>query len=561
MFAALPRAAWLVLAAIFTAIWFAQIDDRALQHPDEGRYAEIAREMTVTHDWVTPRLNGLKYFEKPPLQYWFTAASFNAFGVREGAARLVPALAGWLAVFAIGYAGWRIAGPTVGAYAALALAGCFYGFVNAHLVTLDALLSALLAIALAAFLVAQRPDAGARARRFAMLLAWAALAAATLTKGPVALVIPGGALVGYSLITRDFAIWKRLYIVPGLALMLVIVVPWCVAVSRANPEFTRFFFIHEHVDRFLTTEHHRVGAWWYFIPLLLVGMLPWTGVWLWTLPAAWQESATDAHGFVWTRFCLIWAAFVFLFFSASGSKLASYILPMFPALALPLGWQLARVAPATILRATLLAAIVSALLLLAALVGYDTLAERLAAAHTPRSIYATAKPWAIAALAVWTAGDVFWLAMCRRETAAARTWGIAGMALAAVIGLQCAFAASDAFRVTRSTAGMVAALTAEADPRYDAGAPFYQVRMYDQTLPFYLRRTTTVVEFRDELSLGLDAEPALGIPQMSQWEARWRTLPQGYAVMAPDTFANLEASGLPLRVVARDPRRVLIARH
>src|SRR2546421_7683968 len=110
MFAALPRAAWLVLVAIFTAIWFAQIDDRALQHPDEGRYAEIAREMTDTHDWLTPRLNGLKYFEKPPLQYWLTAASFNAFGVREGAARVVPALAGWIAVMAIGYAGWRMAG-------------------------------------------------------------------------------------------------------------------------------------------------------------------------------------------------------------------------------------------------------------------------------------------------------------------------------------------------------------------------------------------------------------------------------------------------------------------
>src|SRR2546427_1059066 len=154
MLAGLPRVAWIATAILFALAWFAALDARKLQHPDEGRYAEIAREMTVTHDWVTPRLNGLKYFEKPPLQYWFTAASFNAFGVREGAARLVPALAGWLAVFAIGYAGWRIAGPTVGAYAALALAGCFYGFVNAHLVTLDALLSAFLAIALAAFLVA-----------------------------------------------------------------------------------------------------------------------------------------------------------------------------------------------------------------------------------------------------------------------------------------------------------------------------------------------------------------------------------------------------------------------
>jgi 4-amino-4-deoxy-L-arabinose transferase-like glycosyltransferase len=392
-----------------------------------------------------------------------------------------------------------------------------------------------------------------------MLLVWIALAAATLTKGPIALVIPGGALVCHSLVTRDFAVWKRLDIVPGAALLAIIVAPWFLAVSRANPEFARFFFIHEHVERFLTTEHHRIGAWWYFVPLFLVGMLPWLGVWLWTLPAAWAQSPSDEHGFAWARFCLIWAAFVFVFFSVSGSKLPSYILPMFPALALPLGWQLARVARRTLFRVTLPMTIMAALLLLAALFGYDALAERLASAHTPLAIYAEAKPWIIGAVGVWTAGDVFWLAMCRRETPGARTWGIIGVAFAAMLGLQLAFAASDEFRVTRSAAGIVAALT--ADPRYDPQAPVYQVRMYDQTLPFYLRRPTILVEFSDEFALGLDAEPAAGIAHASEWEARWRALPQGYALMALDTFANVAASGLPLRVVARDPRRVLIARQ
>jgi hypothetical protein len=116
-------------------------------------------------------------------------------------------------------------------------------------------------------------------------------------------------------------------------------------------------------------------------------------------------------------------------------------------------------------------------------------------------------------------------------------------------------------RVTRSAAGFAAALTAESSPGYDAGAPIFQVHMYDQTLPFYLQRPTTVVAFRDELALGLDAEPARGVATVAEWEERWRVLPQAYAVMAPDTLDKLAADGVPYRVVAREPRRVMIARH
>jgi 4-amino-4-deoxy-L-arabinose transferase-like glycosyltransferase len=561
MFAALPRAAWIVLIALFAAAWFVNLDERKLQHPDEGRYAEIAREMTVTRDWLTPRLNGLKYFEKPALQYWLTAASIDAFGVREGAVRLVPALAGFLAVLAIGYAGWRLAGPEVGAYSALALVGSVWWFGNSHFVTLDALLSSLLAIALAAFLIAQRAAARARERFAWMMAAWAAIAAATLTKGLVALVIPCGALFFYTLATRDFALWKRLHVAAGLTLAVAIAAPWFVAVSRANPEFARFFFVHEHFERFLTTEHQRTGAWWYFVPLLLLGMLPWLGVWVWTLSSSWRDAVRESNGFSWPRFCLVWAAFVLVFFSASGSKLPSYILPMFPALALPLGVQLARVALATLYRSTLVAAIAVALLLVAALFGYDRLAARLADAHTPLVVYNEARPWFLATLTIWLAGTVFWLALCRRPTPAARTMGIVAMALASIVALQFGFAGNDAFRMTRSAAGLAAALTAESSPGYDAGAPIFQVHMYDQTLPFYLRRPTTVVAFRDELALGLDAEPARGIATIAEWEERWRTLPQAYAVMAPDTLDELAADGVPYRVVAREPRRMLIARR
>src|SRR5947207_8473529 len=206
MLAGLPRAAWIAISVIFAAAWFATLDVRKLQHPDEGRYAEIAREMVATGDWVTPRLDGLKYFEKPPLQYWLTAVSFATFGVNEWAARLAPALGTALALLAIGYAGARIASPAVGAYAALAFGGMLWPIGIAHIVTLDALLTAWLGAALAAFLIAQCGLENPSAERRWMLLAWAAIAGATLVKGPVAVAIPGGALVLYSLATRDFAV-------------------------------------------------------------------------------------------------------------------------------------------------------------------------------------------------------------------------------------------------------------------------------------------------------------------------------------------------------------------
>src|SRR4051812_14952093 len=161
---------WILLGAI----WFATGPVRPLIDPDEGRYAEIPREMAVTGDWVTPRLNGLKYFEKPPFQYWVTALLYRAFGVHEWTARLWPALAGLLGVVAIGTAGYAIGGITLAAYAGLALAGTVWHAGIAQIVSLDSGLSFFLAVGFAAFVCAQRDQASARQRRACMWLTWAA---------------------------------------------------------------------------------------------------------------------------------------------------------------------------------------------------------------------------------------------------------------------------------------------------------------------------------------------------------------------------------------------------
>jgi 4-amino-4-deoxy-L-arabinose transferase-like glycosyltransferase len=160
-----------VVFAAIAVLWFANLGTRDLLHPDEGRYAEIAREMAATGDWVTPRLNGLKYFEKPPLQYWLTAGAYRTFGVHEWTARLWPATAGLLAVLAIGIAGHALGGIALGAFAALALAGTLWHAGMAQILSLDSGLAFFLTLAFAGLVIAQRPGTGADTRRRWMWIA------------------------------------------------------------------------------------------------------------------------------------------------------------------------------------------------------------------------------------------------------------------------------------------------------------------------------------------------------------------------------------------------------
>ena len=557
----MSRRSWIALAIIFALVWFANLDVRKLQHPDEGRYAEIAREMLVSGDWVTPRLDGIKYFEKPPLQYWLTAASFKAFELDEWTARLPGAIAGFLTLAIVAYVGSLLASPAAGRYGGMALAGSLWLFGISHLVTLDALLTFWLTLSLGAFLLAQHARDSPPGQRRWMLVAWAATAGGVLTKGLVALLIPFCALVVYSLVTRDRVPWKRLHLGSGLAVLLVLAAPWFVLVSLRNPEFARFFFIHEHFERFLTTEHRRVGAWWYFLPMAAAGFLPWTGIFLWRLRHGWRDATLEPSGFAWQRFCLIYAGFVLVFFSLSGSKLPSYILPMFPAMALVLGWQLQRTSARTLAALTALLVATTIALWLAMLIGWPRIAGALADARTPRALYDALGPWVKVALGIAAGGYVAgWIAF-RRGGERGKTLGIAALSLCTILAMQAAFTGSDVFRATRSSADLVTALENGDDPPYDANAPFFQVRMYDQTLPFYLDRTTTLVEYRDELGPGLDIEPTRGIAHEADWIARWQSLAQGYALMAPETRASLAAAGVPMRVVASDARRVLVARR
>ena len=535
------------LAAVLVAALalFVGVDNmqRPLANPDEGRYSEISREMAASGDWVTPRLNGIKYFEKPPLQYWASAASFRLFGEGEFVARIYTALCGLLAVLAVGYTARRLAGdgPALLAVGALLSSPYFLGL--GGVVTLDMGLTAWTTAAVCAFLLAAAGPEGGR-RRW-MLAAWAAMALAVLSKGLIGIVFPAAAIFLHCLVNRDWRLLAKLEWARGIALFLAIAAPWFVLVSLANPEFPRFFFVHEHFERFLTKAHRREEPWWFFWPILFGGFLPWA---LALGPAAaegWRREAGQA-AFPWRRFALLWSAFVMVFFSASGSKLPAYILPVFPVLALLLGDWLARTPPRRLWRFVALLAP----LVLVALVAAWGAPERAKSAWT-RELYLAARPWiagGLAALALGLAAGTLALRAGRK------TLGIAAIVAATLVFVD--FVEDGYERLSPRQSGKE---VAELMQRGLAPATrVYSVGIYDQTVPFYLGRTVTLVAYEDEFAMGLASEPWRALATLEAFEADWVRPGEAMAIIHPDIHEKLATQGLAMTLLHRDERRVLV---
>jgi 4-amino-4-deoxy-L-arabinose transferase-like glycosyltransferase len=529
---------WIALAAV----WFGTLEQRALVRPDEGRYAEIPREMVASGDWLTPRLNEFKYFEKPALQYWATAAGYKLFGESEWTARLWPALTGFLSVLLAGWTGRRLWGPLAGHLAAAILASSLLFVVLGHLITLDMGLSFFLQLAWTAFLFAQN-DERSVSRRW-MLLAWGAAALAVLSKGLVALVLLGAALVGYTLLNRDLWPWKRLAPLPGLLLFLLIAAPWFVAVSLANPEFPQFFFIHEHFERFLSTVHRRDEPGWYFFAVYALGALPWSLLLVHTLLKSWSQGT--AGRFSADRFLLVWILSSFAFFSVSSSKMAPYILPVFPALALLGGRHIANLSRrAWLIHLTLLALLAVAALAVAPRVLH------LAGESFSLEMLQGVLDWLTGAAAVSLASILAALFLVWRQRNGA---AVAMLAIGGLLSTSAGLLGHDHLAPYNSTRG----LAAQAQPRLKPGVPFYSVSDYEQTLPFYIKRTLTMVTTQNELSFGIEQEPHKWIPTIDAFALRWEHDREAFAVMTHDIFERLAAAGLPMTEIARNRRYVIV---
>lgn len=525
---------WIVLGAL----WFATSPLRPLFDPDEGRYAEIPREMAATGDWITPRLNGLKYFEKPPLQYWGTAAAYSAFGFSEWTARLWTVGLAFLCLPMVYFWTARLYGAAAG-YSALAVLAVspYFGLI-AHLNLLDAGFTFWLAGAVFAFCLGQCAPEGSRSERRWMLLAWLAAALAVLTKGIVVGVLAGGALVLYTLAERDLRTWRRLHPAAGLALFLAVTAPWFIAVTLKNPSFPQFFFVHEHFARFLTKVHKRVEPWWYFLVLLLIGALPWLAALPRAAARAWFERDGET-GFKPLKFLIIFSGITLVFFSLSESKLAPYILPLFPPLAAVVGVHVAD--SATFLRT--IARVIGVLMPILA-VGFFVYSQK----HFGY-IPTAAVPWVASAAVAGVYGVI--ATWKRGAWIPGAAWA---MAASAILGWQCLLSAYSELP-EKSAAKLVMTVKSQITARTE----LFSVGQYRETLSPYLGRTLTLVEFEGELEFGLTEEPQKKV-SAAAFLARWASSKDAVVFIPPALLEGWQSRGLQGRVIGGDNQTLVVSR-
>jgi 4-amino-4-deoxy-L-arabinose transferase-like glycosyltransferase len=535
-------AAHLAIAGAWALSWFALLGLRPLFNPDEGRYAEIPREMLATGDWLVPHLNNLVYIEKPPLQYWATALSFEVFGTHVWAARFYTGLCALFTVLVTAALARRLWGSLAAWRAGVMLASTLAMIVLGEQLTLDMSLTFFMTLTLASFCVAQKAGTSEARRRHWMWLAWVSAAGAFLTKGLVALVLPALTLVAYSLLYRHWKIWRRLSILEGIALFALVSLPWCVLMQRHVPQFFDFFFIREHFQRFLTRIEDRYQPAWFFIPVLAAGCLPWILPAGRALGSAWRRSSAptdlDPRAFLW-----VWSLVVFVFFSLSDSKLIPYILPLFPALALLMASAEEKPLRRDLLKTSSGVIAAGVVLVLAA----GLLPQFL---HDPaRAPYFGELRLPLLAMGAVAMGGG-WIARGREDPVAAL--GVTAY-LCVIILL------SGARFVAPLYSG--ASLAAQISPAIMPGTPIYAVRTYDQTLPFYLKHTMTLVDTHGELDFGSTLEPQKVLSSLAAFEARWRAEPDALALMEPDTYALLQREALPMVIRARSPERLIVSRR
>jgi len=329
------RIDWLLLVGFSSFLFFFGLSHFGLVGADEPRYAEVAREMLARRDWITPVLGNQPWLEKPPLYYWQAILAYAMFGVSDGAARLPSAVDATLLVVAVFLflrkfrPGFELDGALVTASAAGVI-----GFARAA--ATDMPLAASFTIALLAWYAWYQGGS-----KVCLSGGYLGLALATLAKGPVAPLLAATILLVFAWVRKDYSLIRRTLWIPGILLFLLVALPWYVAVEIKNPEFFEIFIVEHNLSRFATNLYHHPQPFWYFLPVTLLGLVPWTVFALAALtegirqPGWWVRSSEMLPSRqALSPFLAVWLVAPVVFFSLSQSKLPGYILPALPAGAL-----------------------------------------------------------------------------------------------------------------------------------------------------------------------------------------------------------------------------------
>ena len=536
----------LLLLTLFAGFVFTfMAGERPLSAPDEGRYTEIAREMVATNDFVTPRLNGVKYFEKPPFVYWMTALTQKIFGTGEGAMRLVPALMGLLGLLGVYAFGRRFFGREAGVWASVLLATNLLYFALSRLLILDMAVCTWMALSLMSFGAAYH-ETHLSKRRVFLGGFFVSMALAVLTKGLIGAVLPGCVILVWAACLRDWAPVRLAFTPWGIGLFFLIAAPWHILAAVRNPEFVQFYFIHEHFERYLTTVHGRFQPFWFFAPILLAGLLPWTpfvvrgvqDLWGRIKQGFFKREREEAP----LMLLVIWAVFMFVFFSLSKSKLIPYILCIFHPLALMGGVCLARRGVSQG-ETQGLSKIMAGLMWLLAVAVPIALFIQGALGDT-----SFAPVWLILVVFLGAMGACF---LCTRTWTRVRL-----LSVFSSLGLLFLLNFAWPYLDTRSVKSFVPLIEA----RMKEGDTLVTFERYYQDLPPYLGHTVNVVNWQGELAFGMSVEDTSAwMMSLAQFLKVYRGGGVFYIITSIDFVPRLEALlGEKLMEVARTRKEILL---
>ncbi len=476
-----------------------------LAEPDEGRYADIPAAMARTGDWVTPRLDGVRYFEKPPMLYWLGAASMKVLGPTDRAARLPSQLAALVTALLLYWGGRHFGRSQLSGLlaAALYLASLLGGGL-ARIVSIDAILSlGTTAVLLLLALAVERAGRNERLSITEALALGGAFAFGVLAKGPVAVVLACGALGLWWLVdSRRFGFLLVLRPLVSGAGFLILSVPWFVLVSERNPTFLRFFFIHEHLERYTTAAHARTAPPGTMIAVLLAGSLPWTVAGVVALVRSFRRRASPLAPAAPSpspstlRFFALAALFPVLFFSISKSQLPTYVLPSLAPLALLAALALERDLRAGD-RRLLARSGIGAIAL-----GSLAACYAVAAPVLPASRLTSSATWLLLPGAFWLAAGVAARSKRLSPFVAAALFASLG-----ILTLPTLLPAAIGGVGDRATSGWSAEVGRKAGP----DATIVCFRGYVWSLPFALGHPVPVVNYRNELDHGMSYPDATDV--------------------------------------------------
>jgi len=321
------------LIALCGTLFFSFLGLRDIWDIDEGMHAAIAQTMLLSGDWVTPVFNGEPFFDKPALFNWLNAVSFALLGFTEVAARIPAALTGLGCVILTWQMGRHVYDERTGFLAGLILATSLEFMILSRVVQYDIPFTFFVTLTLFCFVMG---IIDTNKRRLYFLGMYAAAALAVLTKGPIGIILPGMTVVIYLVLARRVHLLKELQVLPGIVIFMTIVTPWFLMMEQANNGYLEYFVLKQHLGNFLGGEGalkpRHPEPFYYYLPILLAGILPWSALLPQSILRGWRSSHDDSNRM--SLFMVIWVLAVFVFFSAATSKLSTYLLPVFPACAL-----------------------------------------------------------------------------------------------------------------------------------------------------------------------------------------------------------------------------------